>query len=128
LPSSGVGLVRPSSRRTVGVIGPCGHVSGEGVDVYLDFRATRKAMRGTIRDNLNPLALDPVAVRDPNTLAVAVTTVGIASIRVGLLHCPVGIEEILFHEGQLDGRKVRLPGLYRPTSGGTCRQGAAAVL
>jgi hypothetical protein len=35
--------------------------------------------------------------------------VGIASIRVGLLHCPVGIEDILFHEGQLDGRKVRLP-------------------
>jgi hypothetical protein len=65
-----------------GVIGACGNRSGKGVGIYLDgignFRPARKCMRDTIGDDLNPLALDPVAVGDPNALAVAVATVGIA--------------------------------------------------
>jgi hypothetical protein len=73
LPSSGVGG-GAFSQRTVGVIGACGHGSGEGVDVYLgvigNFRAARKLMRGTIRDDLNPLALSTSAGLMDNTTHV----------------------------------------------------------
>ena len=67
---------------------------GSGEWVVGDFRPACRFMGGTIRDDLNPRALDPVAVGGLNALPAAVTTVGIAGIRVGLLHGPVGIEDV----------------------------------
>ncbi len=60
------------SQSTVGVIRACGNRSAEGVDIHLDvignFRTAGKLMRGAIRDDLDPLAFDSLAVRDPNAL------------------------------------------------------------
>ena len=70
-------------------------------------------MRGAVRDYLNPLTLDSLTVSNPNTLAVAITAMSIAGIRVRLLHRPVGIEDI-----QVIGKRcVGILNIHAPTIG-----------
>ena len=93
------------------------------------------SVRGAVRDNLHPLAFDPLTVSYPNAFAVAVTRIRIARIRVGLLHGPIGVEDIhvirkrrtgILHEPCPDNRidlAIRaIATATRQSQRGNCRQ------
>lgn len=51
-------------------------------------------MCGAVRQHLHPLSFSSSAVSNPNTLAVAITVMRVACIRVRLLDGTVAIEDI----------------------------------
>ena len=83
---------------TVGAIRARCRSTGERVVIHLDIErylcAAREFMRCAIGYHLNPLSLDPIAVDDPNALAVAVAGFWVARIGICLLQRPISIEHV----------------------------------
>jgi hypothetical protein len=110
--------------------------TGEGVACDLDierkFAAADEFVSCAIGGDLHPLAADAAAVSDPDAFAVAVTRGGVASVGVGLLHRPVGVEYIhvlmegragiLNNPGSYNGIRGRAAkGRFAAAEDGSCR-------
>jgi hypothetical protein len=83
---------------SVGVVKAGTESSGEGVardlDIEGEFAAADELVGGAVGGDLHPLAADAAAVSDSDAFAVAVTSGGVASVWVGLLHGAIGVEYI----------------------------------
>ena len=83
---------------SVGVVKAGAECTGKGVafdlDIEEDFAAADKLVGAAVGGDLHPLAADSAALSDPDAFAVTVTSGGVASVWVGLLHCAIGVEYI----------------------------------
>lgn len=68
-------------------------VAGDG-QFEGNFAKSNELVRLPISDDLNPLPSNVFARLDPNALAIAIASFGIASVGIGLLHRPVSVENV----------------------------------
>jgi hypothetical protein len=122
---------RTSGPVTGGVVRAHGFRAGIGIATYPDvignLQAPSELMGGAVRYDLNPLAFDSVAIRDPYAFAVTIAAMRVTGIRVRLLHGAVTIEDVHV----VRKRRVGIFNNPRPNNGvrkaASIRQTAATV-